>query len=150
MEEEELEAKAELKAYSESILEIAPSGALTMDEHARFSYVNPVFLKWVEREAKDFIGKAISEVSPPFTSHKWTEVVAESVKTRVATGEPIIGEEIELIDKNGNPIPVSYSAAGIRDEEGNIVGVVVFFMDLRAEKAISEREEEIRKLFHHP
>ena len=150
MEEEEREVKTKLKAYSESILEIAPSGALTMDEHARFSYVNPTFLRWVGREAKDFIGKAIPEVSPPFMSPKWTEVIAERAKKRVVTGEPIIGAEIELIDKDGNPIPVSYSAAGIRDEKGNVVGEVVFFMDMRVEKAILEREEMIRKLFLHP
>ena len=112
----------ESQAYLESSLTSAPNGVVLFDKEVRFKYMNPAFFKWMGCESRDFLGKTVSEISPPIISPETTRIIAERVKNRVKTGEPIIGAEIELIDKEGKPMPVSYSAAGIKDETGSVIG----------------------------
>lgn len=58
------ESEAKLKAYFESGMASIPEGVLLLNEEAGFTYLNPTFLKWVGREAEDFIGKTVPEISP--------------------------------------------------------------------------------------
>jgi PAS domain S-box-containing protein len=140
----------EERAYLETTLASAPDGVLVLDEQGRFAYVNPSFLRWLGREAKDFVGKTVRDVSPPFMSPEATRVITERAKKRVKSGEPIVGAEVEIIDKAGKPMLVSYSAAGIRDNKGDILGEVVFIREVterkRAEEALRESENKYREL----
>ena len=145
------EETAKAKAYLESALTSTPDGVLLMDRQGRFTYVNAAFLKWVGRAAQDFIGKTVREISPPLMSPETTEIIAERVSRRLETGNPIAGVEVEVIDKDGKPMPISYSAAGIRDEVGSILGEVVFLGDIterkKMEEALRESERNYRVLF---
>ena len=51
-----------------------------------------------------------------------------------------------LIKKNGDTIPIEDSASPIKDETGNINGVVLVFRDFTDKK---EKQEQIRYLSHH-
>jgi PAS domain S-box-containing protein len=143
------EETAEAKAYLESSLASIPEGVLLLDEQARFTYVNPAFLEWLGREAEDFIGKTVPEISPPVMTPETTKIIAERAKRRVKTGEPIAGAEVEIIGKDGKPIAISYSAAGIKNERGDVLGEVVFLKDItefkRAEETRKQAEEELRQ-----
>ena len=144
------EATATARAYLESSLTSTPDGVVLLDEQGRFSYVNAAFLNWVGRAAQDFIGKTIREISPPIMSPETTKIIAERSSRRLETGEAIAGVEVEIIDKDGKPMPISYSAAGIRDEVGNILGEVVFLRDVterkQTEEALKESEGKLRFL----
>jgi PAS domain S-box-containing protein len=136
------EETAETKAYLESSLASTPDGVLLLDKQVRFTYVNPIFLEWLGRESKDFIGKTVPEISPSFMTPETTKIIAERAKRRVQTGEPIVGVEVEHIGKEGKIIPISYSAAGIKDEKGNVIGEVVFLRDITERK---KAEEKLKK-----
>jgi len=140
---------ARAKAYLDNSLSSAPIGVMLVDKQTRFTYLNPTLLKWHGREAKDLIGKTVREVSPPLVSPETIEIVAERALKRVETGEPITGVEIEIMDKDGKRMPVSYSAAGIRDEKGDIIGEVVFVIDMterkRAEELLRQRTHDLRE-----
>jgi len=136
------EETAEAKAYLESSLASTPDGVLLLDKQVRFTYVNPIFLECLGRESKDFIGKTVPEISPSFMTPETTKIIAERAKRRVQTGEPIVGVEVELIGKEGKMIPISYSAAGIKDEKGNVIGEVVFLRDITERK---KAEETLKK-----
>ncbi|MFB0533130.1 MAG: PAS domain S-box protein, partial [Desulfatiglandales bacterium] len=132
------ERLAACSAYLENTLASAHDGVLLLDEQERFSYVNPAFLNWLGREAEDFLGKTVQEVSPPFMSSETTTIIAQRAKRRVRTGEPLVGAEVDILDKDGKPMPVAYTAAGIRDEKGNIMGEVVFIRDMTEHKKMEE------------
>ncbi len=137
-------------AYLESSLESTPDGVFMLDDQSRFSFVNNAFLNWFGFEEKDFIGKTVQEASPLFMNHETEKIFTDSLKRRLKAGEPIIGAEIEVIDKNGNPMPVSYSAAGIKGKEGNVLGKVVFLKDItrhkQAEMALRKSEDKLARL----
>jgi PAS domain S-box-containing protein len=128
------EETVQARAYLESSLESIPDGVLLLDEQARFRYVNPTYLGWLGRSPEDFIGKRVPEVSPPFASPETAKTIADRAERRIRTGEPIVGAEVEMIGKDGKPIPVSYSAAPITTEEGDTLGEVVFVKDMTEAK----------------
>jgi len=137
------EETANAKAFLESSLEYIPDGVLLLDKQAKFIYVNPTFLSWLGRKAEDFLGKTVREISPPFLTPSTTKTIAERSEKRVKTGEPIAGVDVDLIGKGGEPIPISYSAAGIRNIRGDIIGEVVFIKDITERKQAEQRLKKI-------
>lgn len=137
-------------AYLESSLESTPDGVFMLDDQSRFTFVNNAFLNWFGCEETDFIGKTVKEVTPLFMNDETEKSFTEQVKKRLKTGKPIVGEEIKVIDKNGNTMPVSYSAAGIKGKAGNVLGNVVFLKDItkhkQAEMALRESEDKLARL----
>ncbi len=139
------------QSYFESSLASAPDGVLLLDRQGRHTYVNPTFLNWLGRKPGDFIGKTVEELSPPVMDPETTKIIADRTRKRLRTGKAVVGSGIELIGRDGKPIPISYSAAGIKDNEGNVIGEVVFLRDItgrkKAEEALRESEKRYRTLF---
>ncbi len=42
-------------------------------------------------------------------------IIAQRVRRRLETDEPVSNVEVELITREGNRFPISYSASGIRN-----------------------------------
>ncbi len=133
---------AEKQKYLEDILASIPDGLLIHAKDQSINYVNPGFEKMVGRETKELIGKTVEEVSPPLHPPEVLKVIKERVKERITTGESVIGMDTEMLDKEGRRIPVSYSAAGIKDVQGKVVGSVVVFKDITRRKKM---EEELKR-----
>jgi PAS domain S-box-containing protein len=135
----------EAKAYLESSLANIPDGVLMLDQQATFRYVNPTFAEWLGRSPENLLGKKVPEVSPPFMTPETIKIIAERAERRLQTGEAIAGAEVTIIGKDGQSIPVSYSAAPITTNEGSILGEVVFVKDMtevkRAEEALREERD---------
>jgi diguanylate cyclase (GGDEF)-like protein/PAS domain S-box-containing protein len=144
------EEVATARAYLEHSLASAPDGVVLLDKDGKTSYVNATFLNCLGRSADDFIGKTILEISPPIMTPETTRAIAEKVKRRMESGEAVSGVEIELIDKDGKKIPISYSASEIRDDKGNTLGEVVFIRDIterkRAEQTIISERDRLQAL----
>jgi diguanylate cyclase (GGDEF)-like protein/PAS domain S-box-containing protein len=136
------EEVARARAYLEHSLASTPDGVLLLDKEGKYTYVNPTYLNWLGRREDDFIGKTIPEISPPVMTAENTKIIAERVQRRLETGEVIAGVELEFMDKDGKPMPIEYSASGIRDEKGNVVGEVVFLRDITERKQV---EEEVQR-----
>lgn len=120
-------------------LESTPDGVFLIDKQGRFIYANSAFLRWTGLKEREVIGKTIQEVVPLIVTPENAKVIQERAIRRLKTGEPIIGAEIEILDRVNNPTPIAYSAAGIKDERGNIIGEVVFLRDTTERKQAEER-----------
>jgi len=134
--EEEEKIKAQM--YLKNSLSSSIDGIVLLDKDTRFNFVNPAFLNWIGCKAEDFIGKTVLD-APTYMTPETTKIIAERIQERVVTGEPIVGIDVEFIDKNGKFMPVSYSATGIRDEKGNVLGEIVSIRDI-TERKRSEQE----------
>ena len=65
----------------------------------------------------------------------------------IETGEPIINQPIDILNTDGDRVPVSISTGVLRDGDGNVVGGVETFRDLSAIEAL-RREIDQRHSFH--
>jgi len=98
---------------------------------------------WTNIEAKDMPFETVFQIVHEYTGEK----CPNPVKQVFETGEIIeLANHTMLIKKNGDAIAIEDSAAPIKDEYGNINGVVLVFRDFTDKK---EKQEKIRYLSNH-
>jgi len=96
---------------------------------------------WTQKEAA---GKLLNEVLDIYFEIK-PDLFEHSLTDGVTVGNQLDYNKI-LISKAGNKRIISSSEAFIRDESGNILGVVIVFRDITLEK---KKEEEVKYLGYH-
>lgn len=116
---------------------------ITTDLKGKIKYLNPVAEKltgWNLSEAKN---KNLREVFSIINEDKKNEV--ENPVDKVLREGTIVGlaNHTLLISKNGNEIPIADSGAPIKDQSGNIIGVVLVFRDQSEER---KTQKEIYRL----
>ena len=121
---------------------------IATDAQGCIKFMNPIaetLTGWKQGEAW---GKSFEEVF--HIIHEETRTQAKSPVTRVFhEGVTVgIGDHILLVAKNGAEIPIDDSAAPIRDDKGNLTGVVVVFRDVRdrveAERSLRQYAVELQ------
>lgn len=113
-------------------------GVVTTDAEGRITVLNPAaeeITGWSEEETR---GRLFTEIFKLLSDDTGKEV--ENPIAKVLTTGKIIGlaNHTALIAKDGRKIPIADSAAPIKDEAGQIFGVVMVFRDITEEKAWQE------------
>jgi PAS domain S-box-containing protein len=124
------DAEREQKELLRVTLASIGDGAITTDNQARVTYLNPV--------AEALTGWTLSEAAGrPLTSifrivNEQTRLPVENPVERVLVEGKIVGlsNHTVLIDKDGAERPIDDSAAPIRDADGRTRGVVLVFRDV--------------------
>ncbi|MHB8931404.1 MAG: PAS domain S-box protein [Melioribacteraceae bacterium] len=142
----------ELREYHEefrTILYSIGDGVITTDMEGNVKQMNPVaeeLTGWNETEAK---GKRIEEIFKIITEATRSKVenpVHKVLKEGVIVG---LANHTLLISKDGKEIPIADSGAPIRDEKGEIEGVVLVFRDKTeehtAEKLIRQSKARLNR-----
>ena len=136
------------RARLQAILERAPSGIIFIDARTDEVTANPT--------ARRILGRPIvsQDGRPQFAGnlkaadgHRVT--FAELPSTRALRGEVVDGEENNVVQPNGTEIPVWLSSAPVRGSNGEIVGAVVVFHDITAQKELEQRRREWISLIAH-
>jgi PAS domain S-box-containing protein len=122
-----------LKSIGDAVIATDPTGLVT--------FMNPVaevLTGWPEPEAR---GKSLDEVFQIFSEH--THAAVESPVGRVLREGTVVGlaNHTILRSRRGTQIPIDDSGAPIRNERGELVGVVMVFRDVSREKADRSRKE---------
>ena len=81
-----------------------------------------------------------------FLNPRSARLITESAVQRVRKGEPIIGEDLEILDAEGKYKPISMTAAGILSEIGEIIGGVVILVDLTERRQLETRLRQSQKM----
>lgn len=125
---------------------------ITTDREGKVKYINPVaeqLTGWKESQAR---GKKLNKVFHIINENTREEI--ENPVEKVLSMGMVIGlaNHTLLISKDGKEIPIADSGAPIRDEDGNIIGVVLVFRDQTKEREIEnslrQSEESYRGLFN--
>jgi len=119
---------------------------ISTDKDGKVDLMNAVAERltgWTNVEAKGTAFETVFHII-----NEITRVKCDSpVKKVLDTGEIIeLANHTLLIKKNGDEIPIEDSAAPIKDESGNIIGVVLVFRDFTEKK---EKQKTIHYLSHH-
>lgn len=119
---------------------------ITTDKQGRVQHMNPVAEQlsgWKEREAK---GNLLEKVFKIINEESRNKV--ENPVLRVLSEGMVVGltNHNLLISKDGKEIPIADSGAPIKNESGEIVGVVLVFRDQTEERARQKTLEEKSRL----
>ena len=132
------------------MMESIGDGVVATDGRGRVRQMNPVaqaLTGWAQAEA---VGRPLEEVF--VIVNEETRQPAESPVMRAVREGVVMGlaNHTVLIARGGAEAPIEDSAAPIKDESGNVVGVVMVFQDAterrRHEAALRESEERHRTI----
>ncbi|HDK16724.1 MAG TPA: PAS domain S-box protein, partial [Nitrospirae bacterium] len=128
----------ESQEWLSTVLKSIGDAMIATDMDGRIMFINPVAEKltgWKQEEAK---GKTIEEVFNIINEE--TGERAESPVKKVLRERTVVGltDQTILIARDGAKRPIDDSGAPIRDEKGNITGVVLVFRDITEHKKLQE------------
>ena len=120
---------------------------IATDTQGRVTLLNPVAEALTGWTMDDALGRPLEEVF--HIVNEGTRQVVENPVTRVLRDGVVVGlaNHTVLIAQDGIERPIADSGAPIRDEQGDISGVVLVFRDVTAEyRAQRERENMVKLL----
>ncbi|MBN2102671.1 PAS domain S-box protein [bacterium] len=125
-------------------------GVITTDTEGVVTFINPKAEVMTGWKAEKAIGKPLESIFRVCRENEQEPM--ESPVTQVLNGNyngDVLGHCL-LINKNGNKIDISENAAPIKDDKGEVTGVVLAFQDIseqmRFERALKESEERFRSV----
>ena len=127
------EIALDLKQYREPILDSINEGVFTVDLDWRITSFNRAAEQITGTRREDALGQPCSEV---FRATICEDACA--LKETFATGRPAVNETVFVIDAMGDRIPIKVSTAILYGGDGEAIGGVETFQDLR-------QVEELRK-----
>jgi two-component system sensor histidine kinase HydH len=122
---------AEMKTYTENLVESMADGLVSIDNEKRIVTVNRRAAEFLSEKGKSLKGIKISEA----LGEKAERLLEENKLT-------IRGQEIEVEHPSAGIIPLSLSAAPLIDERGRQMGSVLLLRDLRE---IRDLQEKVRR-----
>jgi PAS domain S-box-containing protein len=140
----------ESRRWLAAVLTSIGDAVIATDAQGRVNFTNPVARDLTGWDPEEAAGKPLEHVFQ-IVSEETREPVEHPV-ARVFRDGSVVGlaNHTLLIARDGTERPIADSAAPIRDESGNIGGVVLAFRDVadhrRWEEALRQSEVEMRRL----
>jgi PAS domain S-box-containing protein len=133
----------EREAWLKTVMSSIGDAVITSDLRERVTLINPVaqeMLGWTEEEA---VGRPLTEVFRIINDQ--TRQSSESPILRVLREGSSVGlaSNALLVAKDERETPVDGSAAPIKDERGNVIGVVLTFRDVAERKRMERARERL-------
>jgi hypothetical protein len=157
----------ELRQYQEefkTILYSIGDGVITTDKNGNVKQLNHTASDLIGLKEIDAEGKPLEEVFR-IVNEETRETVESPVQKVLKEGVVVgLANHTLLLSFNGKEIPIADSGAPIRDEKGEISGVVLVFRDqteernfqrnlqmhkYQLEEEVAERTEELRKQYNY-
>ena len=120
-------------------------GVIAADREGRVNYLNPVAEKLTGWTLADAAGEEIEKVFR--IVHETTrKPVEQPVRKVIERGLTVgLGNHTLLIARDGSERPIDDCAAAIKDDRGNVVGVVLIFRDITERRQAEQLIESARE-----
>lgn len=120
-------------------LESIADGVITTDMQSRVTYLNPIAEKMTGWSREDSIGKPVLEVFR-ILNESSRKLAPNPVDVVLAHGQVCgLANHTMLIAKTGKEFAIEDSAAPIKSEDGEMLGVVLVFHDVSHAKQMAEK-----------
>jgi diguanylate cyclase (GGDEF)-like protein/PAS domain S-box-containing protein len=127
------------KERAQVTLQSIGDAVVTTDAHGSVEYLNPVaeqLTGWESREAQGLPIETIITLTDETTGNAVANPVSRCLQEgRVVT----LADNVVLVARDGSTIAIQDSAAPIQDRNGQIVGAVMVFHDVRQERQLHRR-----------
>ncbi len=123
-----------------TILDSIPSGVYTVDREMKLLSFNRSLERIMGVSEDEVLGRPCREV---FRSDFCD--AGCPLKRSMRTGETLRGVEVNLRAADGSVVPIASSTAVLRDEEGNPIGGICSFRDLRELRVLPPSHGEVRE-----
>jgi PAS domain S-box-containing protein len=137
----------ENKKWLQTTLRSIGDAVIATDARGHITLMNPISEKltgWEEKEAQDRPIEDIFNIINEQTRERAENPVNRVLRDGLIAG---LANHTVLIAKDGTELPIDDSAAPIKDDEGNISGVVMVFRDvserMKAQKALNKAYSEL-------
>jgi len=126
---------AEMKTYTENVVESMADGLLSVDRDRMIVTLN--------RRAAEFLGAGEEDLKRKEIPGALGKEVEDLLEGRSST---IRDREVELLQPSGERVPLSLSATPLRDEAGREMGAVLLLKDLREIRDLQKRVRRSERL----
>jgi PAS domain S-box-containing protein len=125
--------------HARNILDSIAAGVFTVDKDMKITYFNPTAEKITGVPAQEAIGQYCSDVCRANICEKNC-----ALERSIRTDKETVDQHVNILAANGKQIPISITAAALKDEQGNIVGGVESLRDLSTVEAL---RKELRQSY---
>jgi PAS domain S-box-containing protein len=134
------------KEWLVTVLKSIGDAVIATDNKGRVTFMNPVAENLAGWSQKDASGRHLSKIFNIINEQ--THAVAENPVNKVLeTGlEVDLADNAILISQDGLTRPIDYSAAPVKDEKGNVSGVVLVFSDATERRRIEQERLKTQKI----
>jgi PAS domain S-box-containing protein len=124
-------------------------GVITTDDHGNITFVNPVAEGLIGAEQREVSGEPLGNVFKII--NEVTREPAENPAERALREGRAVGlaNHTILISRDGQEVPIDDSAAPIREADGNMLGVVLVFRDVRKQRAAELTARNLAAIVEH-
>jgi PAS domain S-box-containing protein len=137
------------KQWLATTLESMGDAVIACDPKGRIVFMNPVAEAVTHCKHKDVLGALLSKVFN-IISEETNEMIEDVLARPIKEGVGVSLTNYTFIAKDGAKTPLDDSIAPIRDDKGNITGVVLVFRDAterkKAEKKLLEYQAKLKSL----
>jgi two-component system cell cycle sensor histidine kinase/response regulator CckA len=143
-------AMGESEVWLSATLNSIGDAVTATDANGCVTFMNPVAQSLTRWDQEKAVGNPLEDVFNIINGE--TRKALENPVTKAIREGMVVGlvNNTILITKDGKEIPIDYSSAPIRNEEGDIIGVILVFRDVserrRAEQALHQSEERYRRI----
>ena len=123
-------------------------GVVATNREGKVDFVNAVAERMTGWTNADAVGRPLEEVFNIFNEQ--TKQISPNPVERVITENHVVGlaNHTVLRSKTGQELPIEDSAAPIRSETGEVLGVILVFHDVSEKKEAEKRRKEIQDRAH--
>jgi two-component system cell cycle sensor histidine kinase/response regulator CckA len=119
---------------------------ITTDTKRNVTFMNPMAEKLTGWSLQEVIGKPLEAVFCIINEKSRTPVESPADKALIEQVVAGIDSHSILISKNGKEIPIDDSAAPIKDEKGEVTGMVLVFRDITERKKLEKQLQQAQKM----
>lgn len=141
------EAITKFRRHNDMILNAAGEGIFGLDVQGHHTFVNPAAARMLGYGPGELLGKP-SHKTWHHTKGDGSPYPAEDCPIYKAYKDGMVheGDDEVFWRKDGTSFPAQYTSRPIRDEQGNLVGAVVTFLDITEKKRMAAQLLEEAKL----
>ncbi len=143
------QAVRDSQQWLQTTLNSIGDGVIATDEKGQISFMNPVAVGLTGWSQKEVVGKPLKEVFQ-IINEDTRQPVENPVKI-VLEKETVVGmaNHTLLITKNGKELPITDSGAPLKNDKGEIIGVVLVFRDQIKERKAERNYKRLATAINH-